>query len=51
VVVSATMVTLLSDIMTVAMIAALFSRRSVYTERPRHHFSLDVLLAFHLVFY
>jgi hypothetical protein len=48
VVVSATMVNLLSDVMSVAMISVLFSHHSGYTERPRHHFSLDVLLAFHL---
>lgn len=47
VVVSVTMVTLLSDVMNVAMIAVLFSRRRGYTERPRRHFSLGVLLAFH----
>ena len=49
-VVSATMVTLLSDVTSVAMIAVLFSLCSSYTERPRCYFSLDVLFAFHRSF-
>jgi len=47
VVVSAAMATLFSDVLNVAMIAAMFSRRSGYTGRPRRRFSLDVLRAYH----
>jgi hypothetical protein len=42
VVVSATTVTLLPDVMIVAMIAVLFTRCSGYTERLRRHFNHDV---------